>query len=442
MQERLTTNSAGPNQIQPDEARQLKRQLREIGPDAFVRETVSSGKYSAKRLLSAFGLEPPAFLDGGGDEVYYRLLGIAIVRYMTERQKLPDYNTIDDAVKLLQESSKIVVITGAGISTNLGVPDFRSQDTGFYEKMRQKGFDSPEDIFDINTFREDPTIFYENSGPTLPELGKSTPTHAFIKLLDTMDKLLTNYTQNIDNVEGNVDISLDKLIQCHGSWATFTCLKCGVKTPGAQFYDQVRKGDVVHCKQCPQSTGKRKRTSGQTSRSVSRRFSEDDDSDDDGAYDLPSAGVMKPDITFFGEKLPDHFFERFHKNDRDAVDLVIVIGTSMTVAPVSEIPLALPNHIPHIYISRDRVKHINFDITLLGDCDLIMEELARRAGWNLQHRMLKHRKTDFDCVDTETATWRISPSSPGTSAASGPGSLAAPAKAGMSASKSPDPQPT
>lgn len=61
----------------------------------------------------------------------------------------------------------------------------------------------------------------------------------------------------------------------------------------------------------------------------------------------------QPDITFFHEKLPDRFFERFQDHDRDAVDLVIVIGTSLTVAPVSEIPLALPPDVPHVYISRD-----------------------------------------------------------------------------------------
>lgn len=404
-----TDSATDPNQIPPDEAKVLRQRLRVVGPEEFIRETVSSGHYTAKRLMTAFGYKPPEYLEGDDDENYYRILGMAIVRYMTTRQKLAQYNTLEDVVNLLNDSSRIMVITGAGISTNLGVPDFRSSETGFYEKMRQKGFDSPEDIFDIHTFRDDPTIFYENSGPTLPELGKSTPTHAFIKLLEEKGKLLTNYTQNIDNVEGNVGISTNNLIQCHGSWATFTCLKCGCKEPGPQFYPDVKQGKVIYCKQCSAkpALGKRKRASNPTSRSTSRRWS-DEDSDDDGAYDIPEPGVLKPDITFFGEKLPDHFFERFHKQDRDQVDLVIVIGTSMTVAPVSEIPLALNNSVPHIYISRDPVKHINFDVTLLGDCDLITEELSRRAHWDLQHKMLKGRAIEFELVDEERAMWRIS----------------------------------
>jgi NAD-dependent histone deacetylase SIR2 len=88
------------------------------------------------------------------------------------------------------------------------------------------------------------------------------------------------------------------------------------------------------------------------------------------------------------------------------VDLVIVMGTSMKVAPVSEIPNYLPATVPQIYVSRDvstakdllsrrgkligvqPVKHINFDINLLGDCDTVVAALCERAGWNLQHSML------------------------------------------------------
>lgn len=62
----------------------------------------------------------------------------------------------------------------------------------------------------------------------------------------------------------------------------------------------------------------------------------------------------------------------------------------MKVAPVSEIPNVLGGDIPQIYISRDPVYHINFDITLLGECDLICAELAKRAGWELKHSALKN----------------------------------------------------
>ena len=65
------------------------------------------------------------------------------------------------------------------------------------------------------------------------------------------------------------------------------------------------------------------------------------------------ADFEQPDITFFGESLPSGFHERLVEHDRDLVDLVIVIGTSLKVAPVSEVVGFLPSHVPQIFISRD-----------------------------------------------------------------------------------------
>lgn len=104
---------------------------------------------------------------------------------------------------------------------------------------------------------------------------------------------------------------------------------------------------------------------------------------------MPSkGGIMKPDITFFGEALPDEFSSRLVDHDRDKTDLVVVIGTSLKVAPVSELVPFLYPHIPQIYISRTPVNHHNFDIDLLGDCDVVVAELCRRAGWDLSHEMV------------------------------------------------------
>ncbi|KAL9053453.1 MAG: hypothetical protein Q9162_004756 [Coniocarpon cinnabarinum] len=364
---------------------------------------------SAKRLLSAFGINPPEFFCDRPDSGYYQLLGAALLQELSTRHKLPQYNTIEDAVELIRTRQNIMVITGAGISTNLGVPDFRSKNTGFYDQMREKGFDSPEDIFDLHTFREDPSIFYSNSSATLPEPSKSTPTHAFIKLLDSKGKLLTNYTQNIDNVEGNVGLSKDKLIQCHGSWASFTCQTCGYKTDGQKYYQQIKAKSVVYCDACrpPSRPSKRKRSSHSTSRP--RQGSPDTSDDDYGPTTIGTfePGVMKPDITFFHEKLPDTFFDRFKKRDKDIVDLILVIGTSMSVSPVSEIPMAVSPDVPQIIISREKVRHVNFDVTLLGDCDLITEELAKRLSWAFEHPMLKRREVELVELDHAAAIWEI-----------------------------------
>lgn len=134
--------------------------------------------------------------------------------------------------------------------------------------------------------------------------------------------------------------------------------------------------------------------------------------------------TKQPDITFFGEDLPKTFHDRLVEHDRNLVDLVLIIGTSLKVAPVSEIPSFLPSGIPQLYISREvsfpsfsllplpsllsktsvyiifalhtnrrkqtlqPCSHVDFDVNLLGDCDIVVAELCRRAGWDLQHEMI------------------------------------------------------
>jgi NAD+-dependent protein deacetylase SIR2 len=99
---------------------------------------------------------------------------------------------------------------------------------------------------------------------------------------------------------------------------------------------------------------------------------------------------MQPDITFFGEQLPDKFFDSLNEVDRPAVDLVIVIGTSLKVKPVSMIPDFVRAEVPQIYISREAIRDIAFDLQLLGSCDTVVAELCRAAGegWELKHEML------------------------------------------------------
>ncbi|KAF1930951.1 SIR2-domain-containing protein [Didymella exigua CBS 183.55] len=364
-------------------------------------ENITSDKMTARKLCTAFNVRIPRFLDEAPDESFYQLLGLAINRELNKRPRLAQHRTIDDAARLLRERRHVLVITGAGISTSLGIPDFRSKNTGFYSRLRAMGYDEPEQVFDIHNFDDDPRIFYQLAGDIVPDLKQWSPTHAFIRLLQDHGKLLTNYTQNIDNVEANAGIRRDRLIQCHGSWATATCRKCSHNVPGEHIFDAVRAMKPAECTRCvaalaAQKPGlKRKRSS--NGHGARKKRASDADSESDGAFDLPQPGIMKPDITFFGEALPNDFFDRLKDVDKDKVDLVIVMGTSMKVAPVSEIPNFLPRHVPQIFISRDPIHHINFDIQLLGDCDVIVAELARRAGWQLRHDMLPDDQT----VDVE-----------------------------------------
>ena len=376
-----------------DESLALRRRLRQIGPDQFISETIETRKFTAKKLCTAFGIRPPSFLDGEPDEAYYSLLGLGISRELAKRVKLPQYNTIEDAVSLLDKSKNIIVLTGAGISTSLGIPDFRSKETGLYSQLQHLGLSDPQEVFDISLFREDPSIFYSVAKDILPTTNKFSPTHAFIRLLQEKGKLLTNFTQNIDNLEGHAGILPEKLIQCHGSFATASCVECKYKVKGEEIYKDLKAGRVARCDRCIRTLrqlkpGGIKRKRSNVALLSKKRRQEYEDSSDDEDFDIAVAGVMKPDITFFGEDLPATFHNRLANHDRDIVDLVLIIGTSLKVAPVSEVVGFLPANIPQMYISREPCSHVDFDVDMLGDCDTVVAELCRRAGWELKHEMI------------------------------------------------------
>ncbi|QPG74393.1 hypothetical protein FOA43_001720 [Brettanomyces nanus] len=305
----------------------------------------------------------------------------AINRVLRSRTRLPNFHTVDDVCNALKNAKNILVLTGAGISTSLGIPDFRSS-TGFYSKMRYLGLDDPQDVFSIEVFRQDPSVFYNIAHLILPPDKAYTPLHAFIKLLQDRGKLLRNYTQNIDNLEANAGVLPEKLVQCHGSFATASCLTCKYKVPGDVLFPNLRAKEVAYCPFCASER-----------KALQQRY---DKMEDEGGYsrrfeDINSFGVMKPDITFFGEDLP----ERYHtyiKEDVKNCDLLLCIGTSLKVAPVSEIVNRVPDDIPQILINRDPIDHCEFDVEMLGYCDQAITWLCgEKLHWRIYHK-------DFDKI--------------------------------------------
>ena len=90
---------------------------------------------------------------------------------------------------------------------------------------------------------------------------------------------------------------------------------------------------------------------------------------------------MKPDIVFYGEKVPRCFSIR-RKKDQNSVDLVLVIGTSLTTAPVNEMVGNLPPQMPRINISKTPIDDFPFNAQFIGDCDVVISELCRRLWWS------------------------------------------------------------
>ncbi|KAI5951017.1 SIR2 [Candida jiufengensis] len=298
---------------------------------------------------------------------YVNILHQAMMKIKSIRQRKEDVKTYKDVVELIKKSNKILVVTGAGISTSLGIPDFRSS-KGFYSMIENMGLNDPQEVFDLDLFKLDPSIFYSIADKILPPGKIFSPLHSFIYLLQQKNKLLRNYTQNIDNLESYAGIKNEKLIQCHGSFANATCLTCGDKIPGEKIFPQIRSKKIPYCKKC--------------NIKKQQMLKKNDDCDISESF-----GVYKPDITFFGEPLPERFHD--HVNiDLQNCDLLISIGTSLKVAPVADIVEKIPQNIPQILINKDSINHCQFDVSLLGFCDDIASFLCNELGddWKLPHK--------------------------------------------------------
>lgn len=124
-----------------------------------------------------------------------------------------------------------------------------------------------------------------------------------------------------------------------GSFATAKCIECGNQVPGKDIEDAIFAQQVPECKACKE-------------------------------------GIMKPDIVFFGENLPKTFHDCFAA-DRNEVDLLIVMGSSLKVAPVANVMHRIPVRVPQILVNMESLSHMaNFDIHLLGYSDVVVQELG------------------------------------------------------------------
>ncbi|KAK9696192.1 NAD-dependent histone deacetylase sir2 [Basidiobolus ranarum] len=334
-----------------EERQSIRADARQKGIVMFIREYVLEKKIPVAKLLDVFDQKLAARAMGRPMLQLLPLLELLISRFLRERQRLPDVSTVEDVVRLIKESKNIMILTGAGVSVSCGIPDFRSPD-GIYSRLSQYNLEDPQEMFDIGYFKDYPEVFYSFAKELYPTNFKPSPTHAFVKLVEEKGKLLRNYTQNIDTLEQAAGIQ--KVLQCHGSFASASCIRCHYQVPGSAIEQDIFNQTIPRCPKC---------------------IAEDPNLDD---------AIMKPDIVFFGEKLPDAFEEHLLEDSRQ-IDLLIVMGSSLRVAPVSNIMSHIPQNVPQILVNRTPNTHINFDIQLLGNCDSIVTELARMLDWELKH---------------------------------------------------------
>ena len=382
-------------EIPPSLIMETRKYLKQNGTMKFLEKylpTAASIENIIKLILQ-LGFVPKRKLNNGLDEndimEYIKILNHAIIKVKSIRERREDITTINDVLKLIENSKNIMVITGAGISTSLGIPDFRSSQ-GFYSMIQHLGLSDPQEVFDLDLFLNDPNIFYSIAHMILPPNQIYSPLHSFIKLLQDKNKLLRNYTQNIDNLESYAGIHKENLIQCHGSFATASCITCGYKVDGEIIFPEIKNKEIPYCPKCnevKQSILKKgKRTKSKKKKKKKNKPYDDEEEEEGETYFHESFGVMKPDITFFGEQLPENFKIAINQ-DINKVDLVLVIGTSLKVAPVADIVGKIPEHIPQILLNKDPINHCQFDVSLLGYCDDVASYIANELGesWDLPH---------------------------------------------------------
>ncbi|KAM0432247.1 hypothetical protein ACHAPT_004785 [Fusarium lateritium] len=261
---------------------------------------------------------------------------------------------------------RIVVLTGAGISTAAGsaylvfqallcgsdsdlsllVPDFRSPKTGLYANLARLNLPYAEAVFDISYFRTHPEPFYVLANELYPGKFHPTVSHAFIALLARKGLLQMLFTQNIDCLERTAGVPSNKIIEAHGSFATQRCIECKTVFPDDKMKEHVFGGKVPHCAE-------------------------------------PGCnGLVKPDIVFFGESLPKAFDQNVH--NVAMADLVLIIGTSLTVYPFAALPGMAQEDKPRVLFNMERVGMIgnrSDDVIELGACDDGIRKLADELGW-------------------------------------------------------------
>lgn len=277
----------------------------------------------------------------------------------------------------------ILILAGAGMSVASGIPDFRSSG-GLYDTLRPEVLTATP--VEREAMRCDPTValemgmFLQNPLPCLElnrpfilgirdQKWKATLAHRFVELLHAKTGKLTRlYQQNIDGLEGQCEkLPREKVVMVHGSMDRAECALCKSTSDFNVFCDRLQRSIKDISGQDPlaptESTGI--------------------------ACDVCGYETLKPSIVLFRSPLPGEFFEKA-PIDIASADLLIVIGTSLAVAPANTLVFRVPPTALRMVVNREPVGfRLGLDYTDIpkrdyfakGDCDAILLDLMVELGW-------------------------------------------------------------
>ncbi|MBA1334380.1 MAG: NAD-dependent protein deacetylase of SIR2 family [Firmicutes bacterium] len=192
----------------------------------------------------------------------------------------------------IMESGSVCVLTGAGISTESGIPDFRSPGTGIWERV------DPMEALSTAVLYNNPRKFYSTGFEIIMSMQDARPNRAHHVLARFEKEGLIDavITQNIDNLHHRA--GSEKVLEVHGDTRTGYCIKCGKRVSIRLLADKVGSGQIPPvCEEC--------------------------------------GGILRPGVVLFGDMLPDCFNEAWDLVKR--CDLLLVIGSSLNVGPVNNL---------------------------------------------------------------------------------------------------------
>lgn len=232
---------------------------------------------------------------------------------------------IRPAAEIISNARKTVVLTGAGISTHSGIPDFRSPGTGLWTR------NDPIEVASLDSFRYNPENFFNWIRPLVSGMHAAQPNAAHIALakLEQNGFVKTIITQNVDGLHYRAGAK--NVLEVHGSMRTMTCVSCFRKYDSSDFLiAYLDHGDIPHCQQCKH--------------------------------------ILKPDVILFGEQLPVRTWLKAQEISKQC-DLMIVAGSSLEVLPVAGLPMRAIENGAHLIIINNTVTYLDVraDVVFNGD---------------------------------------------------------------------------
>jgi NAD-dependent deacetylase len=254
--------------------------------------------------------------------------------------------TIDKAqiaAQLLCTSDSAIALTGAGISTPSGIPDFRSPKSGLWDGV------DPLVVASIYGFRQDPQAFYNWIYPLtkLTINARPNPAHEVLAALENQGKLKGIITQNIDMLHTRAGSQV--VHELHGHFREATCIECFRVFPAEPIIHQfLLDHQVPRCPNC--------------------------------------GGIIKPNVILFGEELPVQSLLAAQDLARKA-DLMLVVGTSLEVAPASDLPmLALRNGAKMVIINLESTHMDNAaSVVIHANAAEVLPEIVQQMEYIHEH---------------------------------------------------------